>query len=106
MQFIENYHLLGLLIGIATFLIIGLFHPIVIKAEYHFGTGCWWVFLLLGMVGVAVSIVSGNVLVSAICGVFAFASFWTIKELFEQENRVKKGWFPKNTNKTRKKHRC
>ena len=24
----------GLLIGIATFLIIGLFHPVVVKAEY------------------------------------------------------------------------
>ena len=25
----------GLIIGIATFLIIGAFHPLVIKAEYH-----------------------------------------------------------------------
>ena len=25
----------GLLIGIATFLIIGLFHPVVVKAEYY-----------------------------------------------------------------------
>ena len=25
----------GLLIGISTFLIIGLFHPLVIKVEYH-----------------------------------------------------------------------
>jgi len=28
-------HLEGLLIGVATFLIIGLFHPVVIKAEYY-----------------------------------------------------------------------
>ena len=28
----------GLLIGIVTFLIIGLFHPIVVKAEYYWGT--------------------------------------------------------------------
>lgn len=28
----------GLLIGIATFLIIGLFHPVVVKAEYYWGT--------------------------------------------------------------------
>ena len=27
----------GLLIGVATFLCIGLFHPLVIKAEYYFG---------------------------------------------------------------------
>lgn len=27
----------GIIIGAATFLCIGMFHPIVIKAEYHFG---------------------------------------------------------------------
>ena len=27
----------GLLVGLATFLIIGLFHPLVIKAEYYIG---------------------------------------------------------------------
>ena len=70
----------GLLIGIVTFLIIGLFHPVVVKAEYYWGTKCWWIFLVLGI----------------ICGVFAFSSFWTIKEIFEQEERVQKGWFPRN----------
>ena len=48
MEFLMQYHLLGLVIGIATFLIIGLFHPVVVKAEYYWGTGCWWIFLLLG----------------------------------------------------------
>ena len=28
----------GVVIGLCTFLIIGLFHPIVIKGEYYFGT--------------------------------------------------------------------
>ena len=37
MEFIAQYNLTGLLIGGATFLIIGLFHPIVIKGEYYFG---------------------------------------------------------------------
>ena len=31
----------GIIIGISTFLIIGLFHPVVIKAEYYWGTRCW-----------------------------------------------------------------
>jgi hypothetical protein len=97
--FLENFQLLGLAIGIATFLIIGLFHPIVIKAEYYWGTRCWWVFLLLGIIGVIVSVVTTNVFISALCGVFAFSSFWTIKELFEQRERVKKGWFPKKEKK-------
>lgn len=94
--FLETHHLLGVTIGIATFLIIGLFHPIVIKAEYYWGTRCWWVFLLVGCAGIAGSIITNNVLVSALCGVFAFSSLWTIKELFEQQKRVKKGWFPQN----------
>lgn len=86
----------GLLIGIVTFLIIGLFHPLVVKAEYYWGTRCWWMFLVWGIVGVIASLFVESVFVSAICGVFAFSSFWTIKEVFEQEERVKKGWFPKN----------
>ena len=28
--------------------------------------------------------------------VAGFSSFWAIVELFEQENRVLKGWFPEN----------
>ena len=96
MEFLDNYHLSGLLIGICTFLIIGLFHPVVVKSEYYWGPKCWWIFLLLGVAGVVGSLCVGNVLVSSLLGVFAFSSFWTIKEVFEQEDRVKKGWFPKN----------
>lgn len=96
MEFLSHYHLSGLVIGICTFLIIGLFHPVVIKAEYYWGTRCWWLFLLLGIIGIVVSLLTNYILFSALAGVFAFSSFWTIKELFEQEERVKKGWFPKN----------
>lgn len=91
-----SLHFEGLLIGIVTFLIIGLFHPLVIKAEYYFGAKCWRVFLLGGIGGTVAALLIGNVLWSAICGVFAFSSFWSIKEIFEQEKRVRKGWFPRN----------
>ena len=86
----------GIIVGLATFIIIGLFHPIVIKAEYYLGTKCWWIFLLLGIAGVATSVFVADIILSTLLGVFAFSSFWTIKELFDQEKRVKKGWFPKN----------
>jgi hypothetical protein len=33
---------------------------------------------------------------SALLGVTGFSSFWTIKEIFEQEQRVERGWFPAN----------
>ncbi|MDL2212494.1 DUF4491 family protein [Bacteroides sp. OttesenSCG-928-D19] len=99
MDILNEYHLSGLVIGISTFLIIGFFHPVVVKAEYYWGTKCWWIFLVLGMLGVVASLYVDNILVSSLCGVFAFSSFWTIKEIFEQEERVKKGWFPKNPNR-------
>ena len=60
MEFLMQYHLLGLVIGIATFLIIGLFHPVVVKAEYYWGTGCWWIFLLLGIGGIVWSLCTDN----------------------------------------------
>lgn len=89
-------HFEGLLIGIATFLIIGLFHPVVVKAEYYWGTKCGWVFFLFGVVGVVAALLIADIFWSSLCGVFAFSSFWSIKEVFEQEGRVKKGWFPRN----------
>ena len=95
-QFLQSCHMLGLAIGLCTFLIIGLFHPVVIKSEYHFGTRCWWVFLLLGIVALAASILIADVFWSAVLGVTAFSSFWTILEIFEQRERVLKGWFPRN----------
>ncbi|OAV74808.1 hypothetical protein Barb7_01642 [Bacteroidales bacterium Barb7] len=95
----ESLHFEGILTGVVTFLIIGLFHPLVIKAEYHWGSKCWWVFLLWGIAGMAASLLIEDTFLSAVCGVFAFSSLWTIKELFEQEKRVRKGWFPKNPNK-------
>ncbi len=96
MEFLEQYHIGGLTIGVCTFLIIGLFHPAVVKSEYYWGTRCWWFFLLLGVAGLVGSIFTDNIVLSSLLGVFAFSSFWSIKEVFEQEERVKKGWFPKN----------
>lgn len=99
-QFLEQHCLLGLAIGVATFLIIGFFHPIVIKTEYYFGTRPWWIFLIVGIGSVVGSILIANVFWSSLLGVFGFSSFWSIKELFEQRERVIKGWFPKNPKRT------
>lgn len=87
-------NLTGIIIGLATFLIIGIFHPIVIKAEYYLGTRCWWMFLLAGVAFGAVSMLIDNVIISTIMGVTSFSSFWSILELKEQKERVRKGWFP------------
>ena len=96
MDFLQEHHLLGLIIGLSTFLIIGIFHPIVIKAEYHFGTRCWWWFLVAGLVMIVLTLWVDNVLVSALLGVTGFSCLWSILEVFQQEKRVKRGWFPRN----------
>lgn len=92
----------GLLIGLGTFLIIGVFHPIVIKAQYYFGTGCWWVFLIAGVAAVAGSLFVGNLMASALLGVTGFSCFWSILEVFQQEKRVERGWFPRNPKRVKK----
>ncbi|MBR2015396.1 MAG: DUF4491 family protein [Alistipes sp.] len=88
-------HFTGLIIGVATFLIIGLFHPLVIKGEYYFGVKIWWVFALMGIVAIALSVAVSNVLWSTLLAVWGASSLWSIGELFEQRKRVEKGWFPK-----------
>lgn len=89
----------GIILGASAFVIIGLFHPIVIKSEYYFGKKCWWTFALAGIGFCAAAIFESNTIVSSIIGVVAFSCFWSILELFEQEKRVKKGWFPANPKK-------
>ena len=87
----------GLILGVVTFLIIGVFHPIVIKAEYYIGAKkSWWAFLVAGLGALVGSVLVADTVGSALLGVLAFSLFWSIGELFEQEKRVEKGWFPKN----------
>lgn len=90
---------IGIIIGAGAFLCIGVFHPVVIKAEYYLGTRCWWIFAIAGIAAVVLSLFLKDMILSTLLGVFAFSSFWGIHELFEQEERVKKGWFPSNPNK-------
>ena len=93
---------MGILIGVATFLIIGLFHPLVIKAEYYLGVKSWWLFLVAGMVAAALSLVIQSLVLSILLGVVAFSSFWSIGEVFAQRKRVEKGWFPANPKRAKK----
>lgn len=84
----------GLIIGLVTFLVIGLFHPLVIKAEYYLGVKSWWIFLIAGIGFVIASFLVESLIASIIMGVVAFSSFWSILEIFQQHKRVEKGWFP------------
>ena len=86
----------GLIIAVITFLVIGLFHPLVIKGEYYFGTRCWWVFLLAGIGFIIARLLVSDDRLSPILGVVGCSCLWSILEIFEQKERVEKGWFPKN----------
>lgn len=91
-----DFNFSGVIIGVATFLIIGLFHPLVIKAEYYIGVKSWWLFLLLGVLSAIASLLVSHLIISILFGVVAFSSFWSIGEVFQQKKRVEKGWFPAN----------
>lgn len=85
----------GLLTAVATFLIIGIFHPLVIKGEYYFGVKCWWAFLVVGVAAVGAALAVADIFWSTLLGVLGASSLWGIGELFHQRRRVEKGWFPK-----------
>lgn len=99
LDFLAENNCMGLLVGLLTFLIIGLFHPLVIKGEYYFGVKCWWAFLLAGIVCVVFSVMADDQILSSLLGVVAFSCFWSIKEVFDQRKRVERGWFPKREKK-------
>ena len=89
-----NYE--GLLLGAGAFLCIGFFHPMVIKAEYYFGVRSWSAFLIVGLIAAVGSLFIENTYLSILLGIFAFSSLWGIGEVFKQEKRVLRGWFPEN----------
>ena len=86
----------GVVIAVITFMIIGVFHPIVIKAEYHLTERCWPLFLAAGIVLIGGSVLASNTMLSCVLGVTGCSCMWSIKELREQKERVRKGWFPAN----------
>lgn len=95
-ELIDNLYFEGAIIGLATFFVIGIFHPIVIKFEYYFGTKPWWVFLVSGLAFIAAAVLCADVLWSALLAITGFSCLWSIIELFDQKKRVEKGWFPMN----------
>lgn len=86
----------GIIVGAAVFFCIGLCHPAVIKMEYRWGKQSWWLWLVVGLACCSASLFVADQTLSTILGGFAFSCFWGILEMFQQEKRVLKGWFPEN----------
>lgn len=84
----------GILIGIATFFIIGLGFVWVIRGERYFGL-YWWPYVL----GIGTAVVLSSLFItsdwgSALLGGFGASIIWGATELKEQAIRAELGWFP------------
>ena len=102
-EFLTQYHIAGLAVGLATFLIIGLFHPLVIKGEYYVGRKIRWWFLGAGIILLGLCIYVDDAIASIFLGVTVFSCLWSIHEVNEQVKRVHRGWFPANPRRATKK---
>ena len=78
----------GIIIAIMTFLAIGIWHPIVIKTEYYWGTRPWVLYLLVGICCCVAALFTENVYLSSFLGVFGASALWGIVELFSLKKRV------------------
>lgn len=72
---------------------------LVIWGEYYFSKKIWPVFLAVGLTLLAGALFCKGKILSPLLSIAGFCSLWSIKELFEQEKRVQKGWFAKNPNR-------
>lgn len=91
----DTMNYLGILIGAVSLLIIGIWHPIVVKGEYYLGKNkCIVIFAVIGIVCIAASLFIDNMFPSICLALNGFSALWGIKETFEQEKRVARGWFP------------
>ena len=91
----------GILIGIVTFLIIGLGFPLVIRGERYFGYWAWVYMMSIGFLIIVASLFIQNDRFAVIVGVIGATFVWGSTELKEQAVRAELGWFPFNANKTK-----
>ena len=72
-------NLIGILIGVIAFLSIGVFHPVVIKAEYYFSKRIWPVFAGVGIGLLALSLFLEQVVLSSGSAILGITCLWSIK---------------------------
>lgn len=89
-------NLTGIIVGLASFLIIIIARYSCIAGEYYFTKKLWIAFLVVGLLAICISFLLTNIITSAVVSIIGFNYLWGINEIIEQENRVNKGWFPKN----------
>ncbi len=91
----------GLLLGLATFFIIGLGFVWVIRGERYLGY-LWWPYVMAaGLLVVLGSLFVASDWGSALLGACGASLVWGSTELKEQAIRAELGWFPFNPKKIR-----
>jgi len=85
----------GLLLGLGAFFMVGLCHPLVIKVEYYIGRRIRWLFYLVGLACLTLSLYLEGLL-SMSLGVGGACFLWTALELKWQHERVAKGRAKRN----------
>ncbi len=90
-------NIIGLGLGLFSFLIIGFGFVWVIRGEYYLGY-LWWPYpLLLGIILILVSLFTGPIW-SALLGITGASFIWGATEMKEQAVRADIGWFRRNPN--------
>ena len=91
----EGINFGGLIAGTALLVIIWAGRAACIKGEYYFTKKLWVLFLIIGLLSIAVSLFVNSLILSSVLSILGFTFLWGIHEIIEQEERVKKGWFPR-----------
>ncbi|MFO8235963.1 MAG: DUF4491 family protein [Bacteroidales bacterium] len=99
MDFLNELNINGFLVGLGSFFLIGIFHPVVKYVEYYFGKKAWPAFFIPGIVLTIASGFFERTMITVFLGVFAFALFWSTLEIFQQHKRVLKGQAKANPNR-------
>ena len=89
----------GFLVGLITFIVIGLGFVWVIRGERYLGYLWWPYFMALGIFLFIVSFFIQNNWGSVITGVIGGSFIWGSTEFKEQAIRAELGWFPFNGKK-------
>ena len=97
----EGLNFSGIIVGSALMVIMWTGRIACIKGEYYFTKSLWILFLITGIISAGSSLLVGSLIFSSILSIFGFTFLWGIHEIIEQEDRVKKGWFPKRNKKSR-----
>ncbi len=80
---------LGIYFGLYVLVTIGVYHVLVVKLEAGFGVWPWIAFLLLGLVCLYFALTAPTDAWSMWWGYNAFINLWSVKEMFDQRERVR-----------------